>query len=117
MNTPHQFQIQAAVAFLAFATQVAFGQATNFALRIAKSNTNVTVSWTNRGALQAAPTPMGAWRDVLEAPNPSTRSPTNLQEYFRIISRWGTRSNLLEANSEMAVAELNGKIYVMGGYP
>jgi len=117
VSTPHQFQIQAAVAFLALASQASFGQATNFSLRIAKANTNVTVSWTNRGALQTAPTPAGTWRDVLEAPNPFTRSPTNAREFFRVISRWGTRSNLVEANSEMAVAELDGKIYVMGGYP
>lgn len=30
---------------------------------------------------------------------------------------WGTRAPLLEANSEMAVAELAGKVYVIGGYP
>lgn len=30
---------------------------------------------------------------------------------------YGTRSPLLDANSEMAVAELDGKIYVIGGYP
>lgn len=30
---------------------------------------------------------------------------------------WGRRANLLEANSEMSVAELEGKIYVIGGYP
>jgi len=30
---------------------------------------------------------------------------------------WGTRANLIEANSEMGIAELNGKIYVIGGYP
>lgn len=30
---------------------------------------------------------------------------------------WETRAALLDANSEMAVAELDGKIYVMGGYP
>lgn len=30
---------------------------------------------------------------------------------------WSTRAPLLEANSEMAVAELAGKIYVIGGYP
>ncbi len=32
-------------------------------------------------------------------------------------SRWGRRADLLEANSEMSVAELNGEIYVLGGYP
>lgn len=30
---------------------------------------------------------------------------------------WGLRSGLLVANSEFALAEANGKIYVMGGYP
>ena len=30
---------------------------------------------------------------------------------------WGTRAGLLVANSEFALAESNGKIYVMGGYP
>ncbi len=30
---------------------------------------------------------------------------------------WGLRADLLEPNSEMSVAELDGKIYVIGGYP
>ena len=30
---------------------------------------------------------------------------------------WGTRANLLINNSEFALAEANGKIYVLGGYP
>jgi N-acetylneuraminic acid mutarotase len=30
---------------------------------------------------------------------------------------WGQRAGLLVANSEFALAESNGKIYVMGGYP
>ena len=30
---------------------------------------------------------------------------------------WGTRKGLLVANSEFALAEANGKLYVMGGYP
>ena len=30
---------------------------------------------------------------------------------------WGKRKALIEANSEMAVAHLNGKIYIVGGYP
>jgi uncharacterized protein (TIGR03437 family) len=33
------------------------------------------------------------------------------------VAQWGRRANLLAANSEMGVAELNGKIYVLGGYP
>jgi N-acetylneuraminic acid mutarotase len=31
--------------------------------------------------------------------------------------QWGLRAQLLQANSEFALAEANGKIYVMGGYP
>ncbi|HEX5727187.1 MAG TPA: kelch repeat-containing protein [Longimicrobiaceae bacterium] len=30
---------------------------------------------------------------------------------------WGQRASMLEANSEFALAESNGKLYVMGGYP
>jgi N-acetylneuraminic acid mutarotase len=30
---------------------------------------------------------------------------------------WGTKANLLINNSEFALAEANGKIYVLGGYP
>jgi len=86
-------------------------------LRISRTNGQVAVSWTGRGCLQSTSAVGEPWQDVLEAPNPATLSPTNAQRFFRVLSRWGTRSNLLEANSEMAVAELNGKIYVMGGYP
>ena len=30
---------------------------------------------------------------------------------------WGMRAPLLQANSELAAAEVNGKIYLLGGYP
>jgi N-acetylneuraminic acid mutarotase len=30
---------------------------------------------------------------------------------------WGLRAKLIEANSEFALAESNGKLYVLGGYP
>ena len=33
------------------------------------------------------------------------------------VSEWGNRASLVEPNSEMAVALLDGKIYVVGGYP
>ena len=33
------------------------------------------------------------------------------------IGEWGLRAGLLVANSEFALAESNGRIYVMGGYP
>lgn len=31
--------------------------------------------------------------------------------------QWGLRAGLLEANSELAFAEANGKLYLLGGYP
>jgi N-acetylneuraminic acid mutarotase len=30
---------------------------------------------------------------------------------------WGLRASLIEPNSELALAELNGKLYLLGGYP
>ena len=30
---------------------------------------------------------------------------------------WGSRAELIEPNSELALAELNGKLYLLGGYP
>lgn len=102
---------------LAAGLEVVFGQSTNRVVAISRTASNCVVSWTGRGTLQSSSVPQGEWRDALEAPNPLSFAPTNTQELFRVISRWGTRSNLLEANSEMSVAELDGRIYVMGGYP
>jgi N-acetylneuraminic acid mutarotase len=31
--------------------------------------------------------------------------------------QWGQQAPLIEANSELALAELNGKLYLLGGYP
>jgi N-acetylneuraminic acid mutarotase len=84
---------------------------------IAKTTTNLVVTWTGIGTLQSSPIPAGPWQDILEASSPFGTPPTNAQRFFRVISRWSTRANLIEANSEMGVAELNGKIYVLGGYP
>jgi len=95
----------------------ASAQTTNAGLRITRTSSNLIVSWTARGTLQSTSVPNGAWRDMLEAPNPFSTASTNDQRFFRTISRWSTRGRLLEANSEMSVAELDGKIYVIGGYP
>jgi N-acetylneuraminic acid mutarotase len=57
------------------------------------------------------------WQDLIGSPNPASLTATQSHQFFRVISRWSTRRNLIEANSEMAVAELDGKIYVLGGYP
>src|SRR5688572_7583610 len=92
------------------------GQTSEARVAISATNTNVVVSWNGRGTLQSADSP-GQWTDILEASNPFITRPTNTHQFFRGISRWSTRRPLLEANSEMAVAELEGKIYVLGGYP
>ena len=42
---------------------------------------------------------------------------TNAHDVVLTRGEWGTRAGLLEANSEFALAESNGKLYVMGGYP
>lgn len=94
-----------------------FAQLSNATIRISKTPTNLFVSWSGRGTLQSATAVNGPWQDELEAGNPLATTPTNAQRFFRTISRWSTRASLVESNSEMAVAELNGKIYVMGGYP
>jgi N-acetylneuraminic acid mutarotase len=100
---------------LAISAERALGQTTS-RVGISPGPTNPTVSWTGGGTLQSS-TALPFWRDVLEATSPFAVSPTNASQFYRSISRWSTRSNLLEANSEMSVAELNGNIYVMGGYP
>jgi N-acetylneuraminic acid mutarotase len=46
-------------------------------------------------------------RDVVLTPTPLSPAPGD----------WGHRANLLNSYSEMAFAELNGKIYLLGGYP
>src|SRR5687767_13136227 len=99
------------IPWLLFSTvvQLVYGQAPRVA--ISRSPTNVSVSWTGRGTLQSSLVVTGAWKDMHEAPNPSRLAPTNQSRFFRAITRWSTRSNLLEANSEMSVAELDGKIY------
>jgi N-acetylneuraminic acid mutarotase len=44
--------------------------------------------------------------------NPPNPPSTNVDP-----GEWGHRSNLIEPNSELALAELNGKLYLLGGYP
>jgi N-acetylneuraminic acid mutarotase len=105
------------VLLLCFIAALSHSQNSPGPATIARTTTNVLVSWTGIGTLQSARELAGAWNDVLEAPRPFPRSPTNAQEYFRVVTKWSTRAVLPEANSEMGVAELDGKIYVLGGYP
>jgi len=114
---PPRLKIIGAVLFFVLAVSESTGQVTNVSLRVFRTNTATAVSWQGRGTLQSAEMPPGPWRDELEAASPFTVQPGTPREFFRVINRWGSRSNLLAANSEMAVAGLGGKIYVMGGYP
>jgi N-acetylneuraminic acid mutarotase len=100
------------VVFLLSAAQNSHGPA-----NISRAGENLRVSWTGIGTLQSSPAIEGAWQDILGAGSPFGALATNAQQFFRVVSRWGTRSNLIAANSEMGVAELDGKIYVLGGYP
>ncbi|HEU0010873.1 MAG TPA: kelch repeat-containing protein [Verrucomicrobiae bacterium] len=86
-------------------------------LAIARTQTNLVVSWTGGGTLQSAVAAGGPWLDLLESTNPWRVTQVGGRQFYRVISRWGTRASLIESNSEMAVAELDGRIYVLGGYP
>ena len=116
MNPTRQRTLRAwAIGSLLLAPLAALTQTGTVA--IARAGTNVVVSWTGPGTLQSAGSVPNAWQDVLDATTPFTNRPAAARQFFRSISRWSTRSNLIEANSEMGVSELNGKIYLLGGYP
>jgi N-acetylneuraminic acid mutarotase len=118
MNKPWRFRASGvAGAALLIGASMGFGQGTNFSLRVSRTSSNAVVSWNGLGSLQSAPALPATWSDVLEATSPVSVSLTNPHRFFRVVSHWSTRSNLLAANSEMAVGELDGRIYVMGGYP
>lgn len=104
------------IALLAVAPRVS-AQNTNGPAAISKTDSNLVVSWPGIGTLQSSATTIGVWQDVLESTSPHPVPATAAQQFFRVISLWSKRANLLEANSEMGVTELNGKIYVIGGYP
>ncbi len=46
-------------------------------------------------------------------PPPGPTSPTDQVDG----GQWGQRAPLIEANSELALAEVSGKLYLLGGYP
>lgn len=102
-----------------FSALDSFAQGTNALLTIRPESNAWVISWTGRSTLQTAIGTPTEWLDVLGATSPYRVFRTNQApaQVFRAISRWGRRANLLEANSEMSVAELDRKIYVFGGYP
>jgi N-acetylneuraminic acid mutarotase len=54
---------------------------------------------------------------VQPIPDAATQSDPSVPATDPPPGAYATRADLLEANSEMAVAEVNGLIYVLGGYP
>ena len=117
MNTALRCRFQRLCIAMVLIAEPVFGQSSNMAVHIARTPTNLLISWVGRGTLQSSPGVNGPWVDELEASNPFSTKLTNSQRFFRSISRWSTRASLIASNSEMGVAELNGKIYVLGGYP
>jgi N-acetylneuraminic acid mutarotase len=103
-------------AFLLFGADTGWGQ-TDYRLSMTTIDDNAVVSWDGRGSLQSSTDLLSDWTDAIEATSPFPVPLESPRRFFRVISHWSTRANLLEANSEMAVAQLDGKIYVLGGYP
>ena len=70
-------------------------------------------------AAMIATLPPGAYTAVVRGAGGSTG--VALADVFvdnsPVSGAWGMRAPLLEANSELASAELNGRIYLLGGYP
>lgn len=79
---------------------------------------DILLGWNDGGELQTS-TDLAEWETMLNTPSPLrlVREEQLDSQFFRVVSTWSTRAELLDANSEMSVAELNGKIYVLGGYP
>ena len=92
-------------------------QNTNGNLALSKAPTNLLLTWTGVGTVQSRSALNGVWSDLLEAASPLQVAATNGQQFFRLISRYSERASLPESNSELAIAELEGKVYLIGGYP
>lgn len=116
-HSPRALNLLAGASSLALTASLASAQNSNGPAAISKTTSNLLVSWTGIGTLQSSPFAAGPWQDLLGASNPLVAPPTNAQQFFRVISRWGKRANLIEANAEMGVVELDEKICVLGGYP
>jgi N-acetylneuraminic acid mutarotase len=75
---------------------------------VAAVNANGTISGIAAGSTYVVAT-LSNRADVRDSVRVRVRVP--------IDGEWGIRANLLENNSEFALAEANGKLYVLGGYP
>jgi len=82
------------------AVPTAWSQTSSLSLSIGRGTDELRVSWVGRGTLQTGTSPQGPWQDLLEASNPVRVQPAASQQFFRGLSRYGTRAELIEANSE-----------------
>jgi len=119
MHEAHQRRTwwRAVAGLCVFASSCGLAQNNNGDLALSKTQTNLLLSWTGVGSILSGAALNGAWSEVLEATNPLPLAATNDQQFFRLISRYSQRASLPEANSELAIAELGGEIYLIGGYP
>ena len=86
---------------------------------------NTTVITGADGRYEIVDMPIGNRTITASAPGHATRSETvtlvvgaNTRDLVLApTGQWGLRAPLLANNSEMAVAEANGKLYLLGGYP
>ena len=86
---------------------------------------NASATTGSDGRFELADLPVGSATVVTSAPDFVPRSEsvsliagTNTHDVVLApAGEWGNRAPLLDSNSELALAELNGKLYLMGGYP
>jgi hypothetical protein len=85
---------------------------------------STTVTTSAEGRFEFQNLPVGPVTIFTTAPGFDPRSQSvslvagaNTHDLVLALTRWGLRAPLLEPNSELAFAELNGKIYMLGGYP
>ncbi len=85
----------------------------------------VTATTGPDGRFELANLPVGSATIITSAPGFASRSEsvsliagTNTHDVVLTpTGEWGLRAPLIEPNSELALAELNGKLYLLGGYP
>src|SRR5262245_43691532 len=83
----------------------------------ASANPTPGVGSTPPSNAEQTPTPGGISPPAMTGGGGDDPAPPSGTDDAPAPGTYGTRPQLLDANSEMAVAELAGKIYVIGGYP
>ena len=87
-------------------------------LHLTRDVGEIVLSWEDGSVIQSS-TSLNDWETMLNSPSPLKLATADQlgSQFFRLTPTWETRADLLNANSEMSVAQLNGKVYVLGGYP